>query len=130
MARARHPGWVFEQLDLVSDAKKIETFDFDVFMIRDVIQHVPIEQAVRAFDNLRNSNIKYIIVSNWRTNVNQQNNVEGIEYGGNNYNNIYAMPFKDVPPFLERCSNYAGKHIDGKNNIEMWPIDLLLIQNV
>ena len=70
MARARHPGWVFEQLDLVSDAKKIETFDFDVFMIRDVIQHVPIEQAVRAFDNLRNSNIKYIIVSNWRTNVN------------------------------------------------------------
>ena len=130
MARARHPGWVFEQLDLVSDAEKIETFDFDVFMIRDVIQHVPIEQAVRAFDNLRNSNIKYIIVSNWRTNVNQPNNVEGIEYGGNNYNNIYATPFKDVPPFLERCSNYAGKHIDGKNNIEMWPIDLLLIQNV
>jgi SAM-dependent methyltransferase len=62
MARARHPGWVFEQLDLVSDVEKIETFDFDVFMIRDVIQHIPIEQAVRAFDNLRNSNIKYIIV--------------------------------------------------------------------
>ena len=91
-------------------------------MIRDVIQHLPIEEAVRALNNLRNSNIKYIIVSNWRTNV--KNNIAGTDYGENNRNNIYLPPFNDIPLPLEKCENYYGEQ-----NMKRWSIDLILVPN-
>ena len=118
LARKGHPGWNFNKLDLVKD----NIGKFDAFMIRDVIQHLPIDEAVRAFNNLRKSNIRYIIVSNWRKTV--KNNVVGTTYGGNNKNNVYLPPFKDVRAPLEMCDNYYGEQ-----NMITWPIDLILIKN-
>ena len=113
---------MFKRLDIVADADSVKKLELDAFMVRDVIQHLPLEEAVRAFNNLRESHIKYIIISNWRNIT--QNNIQGTEYGGNNRNNIYSMPFKDAPPPIEVCDNY-----DGVNNMVRWPIDLLLLKN-
>ena len=79
----------------------------DAFMIRDVIQHLTLEQGVSALKNIKDSGAKYLIVSSYPAGRNA-NIPTGFFYK----NNVYEPPFNSLQlaPALEVCDNYDGKH--------------------
>ena len=97
------PNMRFEQLDLVDTVPPTH----DVFMVRDVIQHLPLTMGVEALRNVVKSGSRYLIVSSYPS---QPRNVD-IAIGGYYGNNVYATPF-DVLRLaqpLDSCENYDGR---------------------
>jgi len=79
----------------------------DLFMVRDVVQHLPWDMGVQLLRNVRRSGAKYLAVSSF---PGQSGHDIGV--GDFYHNDVYAKPFDvlRLPPAIETCENYDGVH--------------------
>jgi hypothetical protein len=103
----KHQNFRFQQIDI-----SVETpTSADALMIRDVIQHIPLNLGVSALNNIIQSGVKYLIVSSYPKTLTNNN----IKIGNYYRNNVYKAPFDSLklPQPIETCENYDDRG-DGK----------------
>ncbi|CAN0088734.1 unnamed protein product, partial [Ectocarpus fasciculatus] len=99
-AKGTNPSFNFQQLDM---ARNPPPHGRDVFMVRDVVQHLPAYMGINLYRNLILSGVRYLITSTYPKGQNRN-----IEIGNYYLNNIYNPPFDmlQFPKPLESCWNY------------------------
>lgn len=107
-----HTAMTFENLDLTSAVPSLRG---DLIMVRDVIQHLPLDKGRKMLENAKASGAKYIAVTSFTDGVNH-----GTTAAGFYKNNVHQSPF-GMPPPLETCQNYAQTGVD----VAWHPTDLL-----
>ena len=90
LRRARHKNhghatMRFKQMDLVDTVPPTA----DAFIVRDVIQHLPLRMGMQVLQNVVRSKAQFLVVSSF---PNVKLNI-GVQIGGFYRNNIYAPPF-------------------------------------
>jgi len=102
----KHQNFRFQQIDI-----SVETpTSADAFMIRDVIQHIPLDLGVSALNNIIQAGVKYLIVSSYPKTLTNNN----IKIGDYYRNNVYKAPFDSLklPQPIETCENYDDRGDD------------------
>lgn len=112
-ARKKHvqKPMTFEHLDLTSTVPPVRG---DMIMVRDVIQHLPLDKGRKMLENAKASGAKYIAVTSFTDGFNT-----GTTAGGFYKNNVHQHPFV-MPPPLEKCQNYAQSAA-----VKWFPTDVL-----
>lgn len=110
LARAAHANTTmkFDHLDLTKEVPPYA----DVIMVRDVVQHLPIDLGRKMLVNAKTSGARYIAVTSFTDGQNTD-----IEAGKFYANDVHAEPFL-MPQPIERCDNYDGA---------WFPTDFLLL---
>jgi len=111
-ASNKHPSFNFQLLDLV-DKIPPKT---DAFMVREVLQHLPLRMSVKLIQNVLESGVRFIILSTFPKGTNME-----IRIGQYYENNLSKEPFKSILPNsspLETCSLYTHR-----NNGQLWLLD-------
>lgn len=98
-AKEKNPYWTFREMDITSTVPP----EADLIIIRDCIQHLPLEMGKRAIANACKSNSTWLGISTY--DKVQQNKV--ISIGGYYPNNLLKPPF-NFPDPKEECDNYFG----------------------
>jgi hypothetical protein len=113
-ARKKHAGkaMTFEHLDLTSTVPPVRG---DLIMVRDVIQHLPLDKGRKMLENAKASGAKYIAVTSFTDGVNTGTTATGFYK-----NNVHQHPF-NMPPPLESCQNYAQSGVA----VKWFPTDFL-----
>lgn len=123
-ARRKHPGWRLERLDLVDHVPP----HTDAFMVREVLQHLPLKMGAKLVQNVIRSGARFLIVSTFPSRANHD-----IPVGQYYTNNIAREPFasllvaasgapvrrRDSVKPLETCRLYSTR-TEG----ELWLLDL------
>lgn len=106
-ARRKNAGtsMKFEHLDLSATVPLVRG---DLILVRDVIQHLPLDKGISFLQNAKASGAKYIAVTSFTDGVNT-----GSPPGGFYKNNVHAHPFS-MPRPLETCQNYAQSGVATK----------------
>jgi len=95
----------FQHLDLSSTVPHVRG---DLILVRDVIQHLPLDKGSRMLQNAKASGAKYIAVTSFTDGMNT-----GTVPGGFYKNNVHLHPFS-MPQPLETCQNYAQSGVKTK----------------
>ena len=99
-ARRKNPekrtGMIFDVLDLSVTVPPIS----DAIMVRDAIQHLPLEMGMTMLLHAKLGGARFLIVSSYDFGRNK-----GTFLGGYYENNVHAPPFS-MPPAIETCPNY------------------------
>ena len=86
-ARRDHPGWRLERLDLVDNVPP----PTDAFMVREVLQHLPLKLGAKLVQNVIRSGARFLIVSTFPGNINKD-----IRTGQYYMNDVAREPFASV----------------------------------
>jgi len=115
-ARAKnlhHQAMSFDQLDLTAQVPPIKA---DIILVRDVIQHLPLEKGKQMLLNAKKSGAKFLAVTSFSDGVN-----ENINAGSFYKNNVHSSPF-NLPAAVESCKNYDDGKVLPSDSLEL--IDL------
>jgi mannosyltransferase OCH1-like enzyme len=84
----------------------INNFDSpSLVIIKEVIQHLPLENSISLLDKLKNSGIDYIAISHHDPKIFKESENKNINVGEFYHNNIYEKPFKFKNPLYD-INNY------------------------
>jgi SAM-dependent methyltransferase len=108
VAQERHPTWSFMLGDVVEDHLPM----VDAIMCRHVLQHLSIEDALKAVDNFRDSGARYLIAS-----TNHRDKARNVDTPTGGFFRCYlpAEPFNLGPP-LASIPDVAPMTLD------LWPL--------
>lgn len=102
----QHTNMKFGQFDLCSGVPPGKP---DLFMMRDVIQHLPLKNGREMLVNAKRSGAKWLVVSSYTGYGSNKDISPGAFYE----NDIHAAPF-NMPAAEEDCDNYASDHSSGQ----------------
>lgn len=102
-AKERHPNRTYIELDAVRE----ELPTCDVVIVRDCIQHLPLEDGLALLENIRKSGTKWMIVSTFVDGVN-----EDIEVGDAYRNNLCEAPFNEGEPLKWIPDGYSTTELE------------------
>jgi hypothetical protein len=71
-----------------------------LIIIKEVIQHLPLNQGIKMLQNIKNSGIKYIAITNHDKNLFNSANID-VEIGGFYPNNMFLPPFNFKNPLKD-----------------------------
>lgn len=91
-----HAGMKFGELDLTSSVPPTG----DMIMLRDFVQHLPLELGMQAIRNAKKAGIKYVAISTYPGQKNRN-----VQAGGMFFDNVQSSPY-NFGNFLEDCQNY------------------------
>jgi len=96
-------GFTFEELDLTATVPP----QSDLFLVRDVVQHLSFSLAVRAVRNVIRSGTRFLAISSFHRN---QGRVADINVGNATPYNLHRAPFDvlRLPTPIELCINHDG----------------------
>jgi len=98
-------NFIEKPIDLCNTILPVKNPDSTVILIKEVIQHLPLEDALNMLKNIKKSKIKYILITNHDQNLfNVKSNIN-IKPGDFYHNNIFLPPFNFVNP-IDDISNY------------------------
>lgn len=92
----------FDQLDLTAQVPPIQA---DIILVRDVIQHLPLDKGKQMLLNAKKSGAKFLAVTTFSDGVNKN-----ISAGSFYQNNVHSSPF-NLPAAVESCKNYDEARI-------------------
>jgi hypothetical protein len=88
-------------IDLTENVLKIKNGEKTLIIIKEVIQHLPLQQGMKMLKNAKKSGIKYIAVTNHDTKLfNVEKNID-VTAGGFYPNNIFLEPFNFKNPIRD-----------------------------
>lgn len=113
--RKNYPTVSFKTLDLTCD--KIP--DADLLFCRDCLLHLSFKDINKVFENISQSNIKFVLLSNWPLDFENQ---KDIQTGGSRYINFLEKPF-NFPEPIDSIIDF----IEGFPHREMllWPKEVI-----
>ena len=98
-------NFIRKPIDLCNTILPVKNPDSTVILIKEVIQHLPLEDGLNMLKNIKKSKIKYILITNHDQNLfNVKSNIN-IKPGDFYHNNIFLPPFNFVNP-IDDISNY------------------------
>lgn len=89
--KKKYPKICFQKLDLTCD----QLPDVDLLFCRDCLLHLSFKDIDKVFKNISQSNIKYILLSNWYEDA---ENIKDIQTGDARYLNFLDAPFNFTTP--------------------------------
>jgi hypothetical protein len=96
-----HMKFSEKPIDLTENILKIQNGEKALIIIKEVIQHLPLEQGMKMLKNAKKSGIKYIAVTNHDAKLfNVEKNID-IAAGGFYPNNIFLEPFNFKNPIRD-----------------------------
>jgi SAM-dependent methyltransferase len=112
-----HMNMQFDQLDLSKAVPVLRSSNLteekpDLIVVRDVIQHLPLDLGQRMLLNAKRTGARYLAVTSFANAVNQD-----ISAGEFYKNNVHAEPFNLVEP-LRSCPDTYYDIVGGK----LWPL--------
>lgn len=116
---AHHPHMSFDNLDLTSHVPQDKP---DILLVRDVIQHLPLEEGTAMLKNAKASGARYLAVSTWEDG--HGHNV-AIAPGSFYRDDVHAAPF-NLPKPVETCDNYSKEGYYVHDKLEL--IDLSMFR--
>lgn len=92
--REKYSGKEFQVIDITKD----NIPDVDLLFCRDCLLHLSNENIIKTFQNIKRSNIKYIMMSNW---FDEFDNFKDIPNGKHRYLNFLEPPYMFNSPIDE-----------------------------
>lgn len=99
MKNSQRPFMSFSQFDLTTGVPPIRP---NIIMLRDVIQHVPLQSGLAMLMNAKGTGARWLAVSTWYGGKNVE-----VPPGGMYQHDVHAPPFS-LPAAVELCYNYDG----------------------
>ena len=85
-----------------------------LIIIKEVIQHLPLNEGIKMLKNIKQSGIKYIAITNHDINIFNVNENINVDIGGFYPNNMFLLPFnfknplQDVNNIIPNVSEIGG----------------------
>lgn len=88
-------------INLIEEVPRIEEPSVSLFMLKEVIQHVPLESGLKMIKNIKASGVRYLAVTNHARDLFNVNKNKNINFGGFYPNNMFLAPFHFESPLAD-----------------------------
>ena len=100
-------------IDLCNHVLECRNPNHSLIIIKEVIQHLPLQMGIKMLRNIKKSGIKYIAITNHDCNIfNVKNNIDIIKPGGFYPNNMFLQPFNFINPIKDISDTIKNKELE------------------
>jgi 2-polyprenyl-3-methyl-5-hydroxy-6-metoxy-1,4-benzoquinol methylase len=114
--RKKYPTYKFTLMDASTE---VELPKAELCITREVLQHLSLDSVKIIIDNIKKSDCKYFMSTNYETKKNIN-----IMAGQTNYQNLMISPF-NLPEPKDTYTTYFSKHANGRVQLCLWEVEKL-----